>query len=271
MKIAVIGAGRIGSALLKSLVSSGYNDILATGRRDETLKNIESIGVQATRDNNFAIKSSDIIFITIKPSHFLRLAKEIDKTSWNGKTVISFMAGVRIDTIKLVAANAEIYRAMPNMNALVGLSSIAVATDGDFESKEVVEKLLKCMGRVYWVPEELLDAWTALAGSGPAFIAEIVDALVMSGVLIGLPRDLAYSATLDVLEGTAKFLRIYNMHPAILRDEVTTPAGTTIRGLIALESEGVKAALMKTIESSFKRSVEIGKEINESIRREHNS
>jgi pyrroline-5-carboxylate reductase len=86
------------------------------------------------------------------------------------------------------------------------------------------------MGEVYWVPEELLDVWTSLVGSGPAFIAEIVDALVLGAVAVGMPRDLAYKSILDVLEGTAKYLMVRNDHPANMRDEVITPGGTTIRG-----------------------------------------
>ncbi|ADV65010.1 pyrroline-5-carboxylate reductase [Desulfurococcus mucosus] len=268
MRIAVLGSGRIGTAVVKSLISCGYSDIVATGRRDETLSNAKSLGAHVTRDNDLAVKSSDVIFVTVKPYHFPALAKQVNRSSWVGKIIVSFMAGVRINTIKLIVGNSHVYRAMPNMNALVGLSSTAVAVDQEYDSKGLVEKLLKCMGRVYWVPEELLDAWTALAGSGPAFIAEIVDALVMSGVLVGLPRDLACDAVLDVLEGTARFLRNNDIHPAILRDEVTTPAGTTIRGLITMESEGVKAALMKTIEASYKRSMEIGREIDDNVRRE---
>ena len=268
MRVAVIGAGRIGSVVVRSLVRCGYSEIVATGRRDETLKNAASLGAEATRDNDYAVSSSDIVFLTVKPHHLPEVVKSVKPASWAGRTVVSFIAGVRLATLEKAMAEAEVYRAMPNLNAEVGLSSTAVAQGSRTRDMATVDKLLKCMGRVYWVPEEFLDAWTALAGSGPAFIAEIIDALVLAGVLVGLPRDLAYSAALDVLEGTSRLLRESGTHPFKLRDDVTTPAGTTIRGLIAMESEGVKAALMKAVESAYRRSLEIGAEIDARVKRE---
>ncbi|MEM4481942.1 MAG: pyrroline-5-carboxylate reductase dimerization domain-containing protein, partial [Desulfurococcaceae archaeon] len=163
------------------------------------------------------------------------------------------------------------YRAMTNINVLVRKASTAIALqDNNAHSKTVVEELFKCMGAVYWVPEEYIDVWTGLVGSGPAFIAEIIDGLVLGAVASGMPRDIAYKSILDVLEGTAILLREIDSHPAVVRDEVITPAGTTIRGIMMMESEGVKSALMKTIESAYKRSSEIGIEIDQYVRRELN-
>mgnify|MGYP001626410566 FL=1 len=268
MRIAVVGAGRIGSAVIKSLLKCGFSNIIATGRRDETLRNASSIGAAATRDNQLAVKSSEVVFLTVKPHHLPEVVKSVPAELWAGRVVVSFIAGVKLATLEKVLRGAEVYRAMPNLNAEVCLSSTAVAHGSSTTHISEVDKLLKCLGRVYWVPEEFLDAWTALAGSGPAFVAEIIDALVLAGVLVGLPRDLAYNAVLDVLEGTSALLRTAGYYPLKLRDDVTTPAGTTIRGLIALESEGVKAALMKAVEAAYKRSVEIGVEINERIKKE---
>ncbi len=267
--LAVIGAGKMGSAIIRAVRKHSNVEIIATGRRDVTLRAAKKLGAKATRDNDYAVRSADMVVLSVKPQHFPVVARQVNRSSWEGKIVVSIMAGVRISTLTSVIRKAEVYRAMPNINALAGKATTAVAKEENAgENKQAVEELFKSLGSVYWVPEEILDVWTSLAGSGPAFLAEIVDALVLGAVASGMPRDLAYQAILDVLEGTAKLLRKRPVHPAEIRDEVTTPAGTTIRGIMVLESEGVKAALMKTIEESYRRSVQIGSEIDQYIRKQ---
>ncbi|MEM1982533.1 MAG: pyrroline-5-carboxylate reductase [Sulfolobales archaeon] len=268
--IAVIGAGKIGSAIIKG-IKECYSDvhIIATGRRDTTLENARSLGAEVTRSNKEAVIRADLVILSVKPHHFPVVIKGVGRDVWDGKTVISVMAGVKLNTLSSVLVGAKIFRAMTNINASVKKASTAIATlnSGDRE-KEVVEDLFKCLGTVYWVPEEYIDIWTALAGSGPAFISEIVDALVLGAVASGMPRDIAYKAILDVLEGTAILLKNKDVHPAEVRDEVTTPGGTTIKGLAVMESRGIKSALIETIEAAYKRSFEIGNDIDLYIRKE---
>ncbi len=268
--VAIIGAGKIGSAIIKALKSCVDVKIIATGRRDETLRYAMKLGANATKDNDKAVREAELVVLSVKPHHFPTVIRQVRKSSWKNKTVVSIMAGVKMGTLKdALGENVEIYRAMPNINALVRRAATAISALDEFgEHREAVEELFKCLGTVFWVPEEYLDVWTGLVGSGPAFIAEIVDALVLGAVASGMPRDLAYQGILDVLEGTSMLLKNVRVHPAEIRDEVTTPAGTTIRGLMVMESEGVKAALMKTVEESYKRSREIGAEIDNYIRRE---
>lgn len=268
--VGIIGAGKIGSAIIVSLKNCYPNlKIYATGRRESTLENARKLGAISTKDNDLAVRESDIVILSVKPHHFPTVIRQVEKSSWRGKIVISVMAGVRLSTLNSVLENSIVYRAMPNINVVVKKSSTAIAYSGENPSKykDVVENIFRCMGSVYWVPEEFLDIWTALSGSGPAFIAEIVDALVLGAVACGMPRELAYKSILDVLEGTSILLRSTSRHPLEIRDEVTTPAGTTIKGLMTLESEGVKAALMKTIQETFKRSQEIGDIIDNNIRK----
>lgn len=244
-------------------------DIIATGRRDITLKNAELLGATVTRDNNEAVEKSDLIILSVKPYHFPDVVRQVNEINWKKKIVVSVMAGVKLRTLELILKDAELYRAMPNINTYVKKSSTAIAHLNNAIHKVTVENIFSCIGSVYWVPEEIIDAWTALAGSGPAYIVEIIDALVLGGIATGMPRDLAYKAILDVLEGTAQLLKNNNeIHPLEIRDEVITPAGTTIRGLIVLESYGVKAALMKTVEAAYKKSMDIGGEIDTYIRKQ---
>ncbi len=268
--LAVIGAGKIGSAIIRSVKKCRRDlTIIATGRREKTLRQAKELGAIPTRDNNRAVREAEVVVLSVKPHHFPVVLKQVDENNWQGKIVLSVMAGVKLSTLKEALKGAIVYRAMPNINALVGLSATAVTTDSNGDKhRELIEELLSCMGTVYWVPEEIIDVWTSLAGSGPAFLAEIVDAMVLGAVAVGMPRDLAYNAILDVLEGTAKLLKTRHIHPVEVRDEVTTPAGTTIRGLITLESEGVKAALMKTIEAASQRATEIGEKIDKAVKKE---
>ncbi|MEZ0346765.1 MAG: pyrroline-5-carboxylate reductase [Infirmifilum sp.] len=267
-EVAVLGAGKIGSCIIKALIENDIR-VIATGRSLETLKNAERLGAVSTRDNRKAVESSDLIIISVKPYHFPQLIKETGMDVWDKKTVVSVMAGVTLSTLQGVLEGAEVYRAMPNLNAYVGRSTTAIAENGSGVHKNTVEALFRLIGTTFWVPEEYLDVWTGLAGSGPAFLAEIIDALAMGAVASGLSRELAYKAILDVLEGTAIYLKTRgNIHPAQLRDEVATPAGTTIRGLTVLESRGVKAALIELVEQASKRSKEIGNDVNKKVKEE---
>ncbi len=213
---------------------------------------------------------ADIIILSVKPHHLPIVIKEMSDVI-DGKIVVSIAAGVRRDTIAGYLRKAIVFRAMPNINALIGKSTTAISL-GDYseESKMTVEALFRCMGTVYWIPEEWIDTWTGLVGSAPAYLAEIIDGLVLGAVSMGLPRDIAYKAVLDTMRATAELLLRNNQHPAILRDEVTTPAGTTIYGLKILEARGVKSALMEIVETSSRRGHELGRRIDEMIRRSLN-
>ncbi|AWR95243.1 pyrroline-5-carboxylate reductase [Acidianus brierleyi] len=261
--VAVIGSGKIGYAILNA-IKCNFN-VIATGRREETINKVKSLGIEGTKDNDYAVRKADVVILSVKPQHFSTVLTQVNKESWKGKTVISVMAGIKSSTLSSLLPQTEVYRAMPNINALVNKATTAVA-EREGENKEIVEKIFRSIGSVYWIPEELIDVWTALIGSGPAFIAEILDAFALGAVACGMPRDLAYDSILDMVNGTIEMLRSNKSHPVILRDQVTTPAGTTIRGLMTMESEGVKSAIIKTVEASYQRSITIGNEIDKKFR-----
>ena len=263
LKFAVIGAGKIGTAIIRSLIDCGVTQIVGTGRREDTLENIRRLGVKATRDNRWAASWANIIVVSVKPHHLIEIVKEIMSVV-DRKILVSVVAGVRVKTLEKLFPGAIVYRAMPNINAVIGESVTALTPARKSEFDVIVESMFKCMGSVYWIPEELFDVWTALIGSGPAFIAEIVDALVLGAVSAGMPRDTAYRALLDMIASTIKLLRD-GMQPSQLRDLVATPAGTTIKGIKVLEEHAVKAALMDVVEKSAARSRELGEEIDKMV------
>jgi pyrroline-5-carboxylate reductase len=272
LRVGIIGAGKIGTAIIKGLQKCSHvtiDNIIASGRSDETIEKVHALGATGTKDNEYLVNNSDSIFISVKPYHFPKVFNAVNRGSWRGKTVISVMAGVKLETLKELLPEAKIFRAMPNINAVVQESTTAVAFAGEVTDKDlkVVEGLLRCVGSVKWVPEEYLDIWTGLIGSGPAFLSEIIDGLVLGAVATGMPRELAYLAVLHMMKGTVELLRVSEgKHPMELRDEVTTPAGTTIAGLKKLERTGVKAGLMEVVEAAVIRSREIGVEIDNAVK-----
>ncbi|MCE4602235.1 MAG: pyrroline-5-carboxylate reductase [Desulfurococcales archaeon] len=262
--IAILGAGKIGAAMIRSLRGVA-GTIVATGRRDETLSKAEELGAVALKDNARAASMADIIIVSVKPYQLPVVVRDI-MGHVNGKIVVSVVAGVRRDTIAKRLPGAIVFRAMPNINALIGMSTTAIV-EGDYspEHRLLVEAVFRSMGTIYWIPEEWIDTWTGLVGSGPAYLAEIIDGLVLGAVSMGLPRDVVYKAVLDTFKATAELLARNGKHPAVIRDEVTTPAGTTIHGLKVLESRGVKSALMDIVEASSRRGRELGKEIDAAV------
>jgi pyrroline-5-carboxylate reductase len=176
--------------------------------------------------------------------------------------VISIAAGVPVQQIAdALGAETRIIRVMPNTPCLVGASASAFAASAKATAADVqlTERLLQSVGRAVKVPEKLLDAVTGLSGSGPAFVAVMIEALSDGGVRMGLPRDLANLLAAQTLYGSAKMLLETGLHPGQLKDMVASPAGTTIAGIHALERGGIRAALMDAVEAATKRSIELGK------------
>ncbi len=266
--IAVIGAGRIGQAILRGLKPCGPK-LIGTGRRRETLLAVEEIGAKPLLDNRRAGEEADIIIVSVKPYQFPEIIADLAPTT-KGKPLISVVAGVTTRTLMEAFPGAHIMRAMPNINALIGKSTTAItpAPSTPEETIQLTKKIFECLGTVYSIPEEWIDAWTALIGSSPAFLTEIIDGLTLGAVMTGMPRELAYKALLDAMKATIEHLTLAPIHPLQLRDEVTTPAGTTIHGLRILEARGVKAGLMEVIEKSATRGAELAHQIDENIRRE---
>lgn len=236
--------------------------VIGTGRTEKTLENIERLGATATRDNREACRRADIVILSVKPFNLpsvVEIAEEIRE-----KTVLSVVAGVRTDFLESMFPGARVIRAMPNIDALAkaSVTALSAGKSARDEDKTLAEDIFRTIGDVIWIPEEQMDPFTALIGSGPGLIAELIDALVLGAVAAGMPRDLAYATMLKLLEGTARTLEVTGMHPAQLRDLVATPAGTTIKGIYMMELRAVKAALMEAVQKAAERSHELGMELS---------
>ena len=258
-KIAVIGAGVIGGAIVKSLLKKGYcGKVVATRRDVEKLREFERLGVSVFRDNRKAAREADVIFLCVKPNDVEKVLKEICKEI-EGKLVISTAATVPLKFYKQTVPNAKFVRIMPNIAVMVQASYTAYCCGENVtrEDKKKVKALLDMMGICEEIDEKYMDAITALSGSGPGYISIIVEGLMYAGLKVGLPRDLAlYSAAQTVL-GTGKLVLKTREHAAKIKDMVTTPGGTTIEAIYELEGSQIRPALMRAVEKATEKCQKI--------------
>jgi len=255
-RIAVIGAGMMGGAIVKSLLKSGYTGkITAADFQLERLKEMESLGATAVADNRKAAAKADIVFIVVKPADVEKVLAEIRKEI-AGKLVISVAGTVPLKFLKKTVPEARFVRIMPNVAALVQASYTAYACDADVTEKDkaAVKALLDMMGISAEINEKYMDAITGLSGSGPGYISIIVEAIMYAGLRVGLPRDVALASAAQAVMGTGKLILELQEHPAKIRDMVTTPGGTTIEAIYELEGSQVRQALMRAVEEATKKS-----------------
>jgi pyrroline-5-carboxylate reductase len=255
-KIAVIGAGMIGGAIVKCLLKSGYSGkITATDVRLERLREQEKLGVAVSTDNRKAAADADVIFISVKPSDVEKVLKDINEKVKN-KLVISVAATVPLKFLKKFIPEAKIVRIMPNVAVLVQASYTAYCCGENVNAKdkEKVKALLNLMGICEEVDEKYMDAVTALSGSGPGYLSIIIEALMYAGLKVGLPRNIALNSSAQTVLGTGKLVLDLQEHPAKIKDMVTTPGGTTIEAIYELEGSSIRQALMRAVGEAAKKS-----------------
>ena len=263
-RVAVLGAGTIGEALIAGLLGSGWRepgDIVASARRDERAAELsERLGIKATLSNVEAAAGAALVVIAVKPQDFDTLLGEIAPAITPEQTVLSVAAAIPTAAIeKRLAAGVPVVRAMPNAPAIVheGMAGLCPGAHADEEHLALAEEALAHLGAVVRVPEEYMDAVTAVSGSGPAYFALLSEAMIEAGLLLGLAREVSTQLVVQTMFGTAKLLRDQQMHPVELRERVTSPGGTTIRAVRELEQAGVRAAFLNAIQAAMDRSREL--------------
>lgn len=260
--IAVIGAGVIGGSIINSLLKSGYEGKVVAAEIDpKKAKVTEKLGVSVTNDNRKAAKDADIIFVSVKPNILKLVLNEINKEI-EGKLVVSTAAAVTVDFCKRLAPKARFVRIMPNVAIVVQESFTAYCCDDDVtkEDKEKIKQILDVMGKSVEIDEKHMDAVTAVSGSGPGYISILIEAIVYAGLKVGLPRDLALVSAAQAVLGTAKLVLETDQTPAQIRDNVTTPGGTTIEAICEVESSEIRQALMRAVEAATRKSETIRKQ-----------
>jgi pyrroline-5-carboxylate reductase len=254
--VAVIGAGVIGGAIVKCLQESeDVGKVIATRRSFDSLKELKELGAEVTTDNRAAAKKAEIVFLCVKPGDVGYILNGIEKEI-KGKLVISTAATIPLEYYKDAVPGARYVRSMPNIAALAKESFTAYTCDPSVTKadKTTVKILLDTMGTCTEVEEKYMDAVTGLTGSGPAFVAIVIDALMFAGLKVGLPRELSLRGAAQSVLGAAKLVLDGTMKPTEIAEMVTTPGGTTIDGIYEIEDGKLRTALMNAVEAATKKS-----------------
>ena len=261
--IAILGAGKMGEALISGLLRAGRNpsDVVVVVRRTARADQLrESYGVVAQSAAD-AVKTAETLVIAVKPQDMSVLLDEIAPHVPADRLIISVAAGIPTAMIeRRLGAEIPVVRVMSNTPVHVdeAMSVISAGRHAGEEHLRRAEELLRPVGKVLRIPESQQDAATALSGSGPAYVYFLVEAMVDAGILLGIPRATALEMVNQAVYGAARMLRDTGEHPVILREAVTSPGGTTISAIRELERHGVRAAFLAAIESARDRGAELG-------------
>ncbi|HBW21018.1 MAG: pyrroline-5-carboxylate reductase [Streptosporangiaceae bacterium] len=261
--IAVLGAGKMGEALISGLLRAGASpaEVVAAARRSERACQLrDAYGIEVLGAAEAARRAQTLV-ITVKPQDMAALLEEIAPGFPAAKLVISVAAGITTSFIeRRLAGEVPVVRVMSNTPVLVdeAMSVISAGTHATEEHLRRAEELLSPVGKVLRIPESQQDAATALSGSGPAYVYFLVEAMVDAGILLGMPRANALEMVKQAVYGAATMLRESGEHPVILREAVTSPGGTTINAIRELERHGVRAAFLAAIEAARDRGRELG-------------
>ena len=266
----IIGVGNMGSSLIKGVLAKAPCDFSKVVIFDpssdktalfETHKNVEILSSLSGK------RVEDVIVLCIKPQDLAAVAETLNGRIGKDALLVSILAGITMDDIaNAFAFKGAVVRSMPNIAGMVGEAATAMCGNEvlDKAHAALAEKLFRSIGEADWTKEANLDAVTGLSGSGPAYIYMVIEALTDGGVKMGLPRPLALSLATQTVLGSATLVKKTGLHPAILRDQVTTPGGTTINAIHELEAHGLRAMLMSAVATATKQSAKLRKKIAKS-------
>jgi pyrroline-5-carboxylate reductase len=266
LSVAILGAGKMGGILMQAFLKNnlvGAESIFATvHHHDRAIALSAQHGVQVGTDNLAAAKAADVIILGVKPWQVPALLAEIKPALTAKKLILSIAAGVKIAEMEEAAGKSvPVIRAMPNTPAMLtaGMTAYCRGTHVTDEQMKIAQRVFQTVGRAVVVEEKHMDAVTGLSGSGPAFFYIIVEALAEGGVNMGLPRDTATMLAAQTMFGSARMVLETGYHPAMLKDAVTTPAGSTVDGILALEEGGLRATLIQAVRKATLRAKELAK------------
>lgn len=264
-RILVIGAGNIGGALIGGILNSGVADAKHLVAADPSCARAEELrekyGIRViTSGTREAAGESDVLIVAVKPTTLPQVLEEIRGVLHKGQILISVAAAFPIALIeRIIDKELPVFRAMPNIPVVVSEGATGLAANGvaTAEQRKLVESVFRGVGVVCHVEEEMMHAVTALSGSGPAYIYMVIEALTAGGLKMGLSHEVSTRLAEQTVLGAAKLVRETMLHPAILKDRVTTPGGVTISAIHELERHGLRSMLISAVETATKRSREL--------------
>ncbi len=259
-----IGAGAMAEAIVSGMIESGLcqsSDIVMSNRSTEKLDYMKAnYGVAVALNNSLVMQQAEYIILAVKPQQFSAVCETLQFMPGSKQTVVSIMAGLSIDRIKKSLGNCTVFRAMPNTPAKIGWGMTGLACDhtATDTQRQIVKAVFDSVGKTVLVEESYMDALGAVSGCGPAYMYQIIEALADGAVLAGLPRAMAYELAAQTMAGSAMMVLETGEHPGVLKDQVTSPGGTTIRGIQAMEAHGVRTAMIEAVQQAYIRSKELG-------------
>ncbi|HIK19081.1 MAG TPA: pyrroline-5-carboxylate reductase [Leptolyngbyaceae cyanobacterium M33_DOE_097] len=264
----MIGGGVMGEAILARLIQQGMFapvDVIVSEPMPERRALLaEQYGVTVTAENRMAI-AAETVMLAVKPQAFAAVVTGLQQEPMINEShrplILSILAGIPLSKLEAAFAGCPVVRAMPNTPATIGAGMTAIAPGQRAEPQHLAlaERIFQVVGEVVQVPESLMDAVTGLSGSGPGYIALVIEALSDGGVAAGLPRATATKLAIQTVKGTAQLLQETGLHPGELKDRVTSPGGTTIAGIARLEEAGLRSALIEAVKTASARSQELGR------------
>ena len=266
-RLAIVGCGTMGEAIVSGLLRAGAiapDQITATVRRREAAATLrERHGVIVTTDNLAACRGADVVLFALKPQRLPKIAAAPElRAALRGKLVISIAAGVTLGQLTTWLPESALIRAMPNTPCLIGEGMTVIARAGGVGDPEaaLAARIFETVGRCVELEDKHLDAVTGLGGSGPAFVYVMLESIADGGVMMGLPRAVALEIAAQVFQGAARMVLQTGLHPAALKDQVTTPAGCTIAGLLNMEDGRIRSVLARTIQEAARVAAGLGEE-----------
>lgn len=259
-RIGFIGAGNMAFAMLKE-ASRSLSDVqfTYTDVNQERLKYVrQETGVDYCEHNVACVNMSDIIVLAIKPQYYDAVFAEIADAQKTGKIFISIAPGITIDHVKRNLGDVRVVRAMPNTPAMVGEGMTGISYDAATvtdKEKQLIHDFFNSFGKMIVLNENQLDMIVPVSGSSPAYVYMMIEAMADAGVLFGLPRDAAYMMASQTLLGSAKMVLETGMHPGVLKDQVTSPGGTTIEAVKTLENEGFRSAIINAMKACYDKTL----------------
>jgi pyrroline-5-carboxylate reductase len=264
-RIGILGAGNMGCAILRGLIAAkevGAQQVCASDVNPKRLSELQAVlGISTTPSNQELVKFADVVVLSVKPQMLDAVLEEIGDAWRPNCLLLSVLAGVSTAALEArLPTHVRVARAMPNTAAVVLQAATAIAAGSRVVESdlEIAQALFTCVGHTVQVPEALMDAVTGLSGSGPAFVLLALEAMADGAVCAGMPRPLAIELAAQTMAGTAQMLIKSDEHPAVLKDRVTSPAGTTVAGLMELESAGVRHAFARAVIRAAERATELG-------------
>ncbi|MES2344969.1 MAG: pyrroline-5-carboxylate reductase [Chlamydiota bacterium] len=257
MKIGIIGCGVMGSAFARQFIKK-HQVVLFDRTQEKAAALAKEIKAESVSTMQELVKGTGAVMLAVKPKDFANVVNACSSLLSKETLLLSILSGTSTETLKKSFPNASILRLMPNLALTCGLGVIGIVEEENLtkEVKKTAEELFSNLGLLVWLPENKMEGLTALAGSGPAFIFVVIEAMIESGIAMGLSAKEAGELSLKTIEGAAALLRASGKHPGDLRWQIASPGGTTIAGLNEMEACGVRSGMIKTFLATYKRAKE---------------